>query len=88
VLFPAEFGPACPAWLVLPTTGTPMILVSGDGDEGLVHGMLTVQSSDEDRSFHDAAGRAWRNAYSIKLGRYGQSASSGGMLGVISNMLQ
>lgn len=77
VLFPEEFGGQAQLDGVISSAnaGVPMMLVSGDAVEGIVHGMFTVQAVDEDRSFHTAHGAARRNGYSISLKRYGGSAS-------------
>lgn len=81
VLFPAEFPASMAGIAAAANAGTPLVLVSGDADEGLIHGLFTIQSLDEDRSYHDAAGRAWRNAYTIALRRYAGSASAAGGIG-------
>jgi len=77
VLFPAEFPASLTGLIAAANAGTPLMLVSGDAASGSIHGMFTIQSVDEDRSFHDAAGRAWRNAYTLSLKRYG--GLSGGL---------
>jgi phage protein U len=87
VLFPVEFPASVAGIVAAANSGQPMFLVSGDADEGIIHGRFTVQSIDEDRSFHDAGGRAQRNAYTIKLKRYGSAGRSGGLVGVLSNLL-
>ncbi len=58
VLFPEEFGEQSqPDGIIAASlAGTEMMLVSGDAVEGLICGMFTVQSVQEDMSFHDAAG--------------------------------
>lgn len=73
VLFPAEFPASLQGLIAAAQAGTPLMFVSGDALAGAVHGMFTIQSIDEDRSHHDRAGRAWRNAYSITLKRYGSA---------------
>ena len=79
VLFPAEFPASLAGLAAAANAGTVLMFVSGDADAGLIHGRFTLQSIDEDRSFHDAAGRAWRNAYTLTLKRYGGlSGASGG----------
>lgn len=88
ILFPAEFPASLSGLVAAANAGTPLFLVSGDADEGLIHGQFTVQSIEEDRSFHDHAGRAWRNAYTLVLKRYGSAgAGRGGLMGAISNLL-
>lgn len=51
-------------------SGKPLMLVSGAGSGGVISGYYTVQAINEDRSFHDRAGRPARNAYTIKLRAY------------------
>lgn len=85
VLFPAEFPASVSGIVAAANSGLPLMLVSGDADEGIVHGTFTVQNVDEDRSFHDAAGRAWRNAYTLALKRYGQS-SGGGLASILNSL--
>lgn len=87
VLFPREFPASMSGIVASANAGTPLMLVSGDAAEGLIHGMFTVQSVDEDRSFHDGAGRAWRNAYTISLKRYGSAAGGGGVGSIIPRLL-
>lgn len=77
VLFPAEWAASLTGIIAAANAGEPMFLVSGDADSGTIHGMFTVQSVDEDRSFIDRSGRAWRNAYTLTLKRYGRSAGAG-----------
>jgi uncharacterized protein len=84
---PAEFPASLSGLIGSANAGTPLMLVSGDADSGLVHGMFTIQSIDEDRSFHDAGGRAWRNAYTMTLKRYGQAVAGGSLTDVLSNLL-
>lgn len=78
VLFPVEFGGqgSLDGIIAAASAGVPMMLVSGDDVEGIIHGMFTIQSVDEDRSSHTLHGAARRNAYSISLKRY-----SGGLGG-------
>lgn len=71
VLFPAEFPASLSGITAAAQSGLPMMLVSGDSDLGLIHGMFTVQGIDEDRSHHDGGGRAHRKAYTLTLKRYG-----------------
>ena len=54
--------------------GLPLMLVSGNGGSGVISGFFTIQGIDEDRSLHDHAGRARRNAYTIRLKRYAGAA--------------
>lgn len=72
VLFPEEFGGqgSLDGIIAAAQAGEPMMFVSGDAAEGQIYGYFTIQSVDEDRAFIDRAGRARRNAYSIKLKRY------------------
>lgn len=78
VLFPVELGGqgSLDGIAATASAGVPMMLVSGSEAAGLIHGMFTVQSVDEDRSFHTARGTPMRNAYSITLKRYSESGSS------------
>ncbi|TPK15156.1 phage tail protein [Mesorhizobium sp. B2-5-9] len=87
VIFPREFPATLEGLVGSANAGTPMMFVSGDVDEGLIHGMFTIQSIDEDRGYHDAGGRAWRNAYTITLKRYAGGGDAGGVGGVISKLL-
>ena len=80
VLFPAEWPASLSGIVAAANSGTPMFLVSGDADSGVIHGVFTVQGVDEDRSFHDAAGRAWRNAYALTLKRYARGGIAAGSL--------
>lgn len=77
VLFPAEFGgqASLDGLVAAALAGKKMMFVSGTASAGLIHGWFTVQSVEEDRSFIDASGAARRNAYSIKIKRYGDSSS-------------
>lgn len=77
VLFPAHWPASLGGLIGAANSGAPMMLVSGDADSGTIHGTFTVQSIDEDRSFIDGSGRAWRNAYTLTLKRYGRSRGSG-----------
>ncbi|MCM2434122.1 phage tail protein [Agrobacterium rosae] len=76
VLFPEEFGGQAQldGLIAASLSGTPMMLVTGDAAEGVIHGTFTVQGIDEDRSFINARGAAARNAYSIKLKRQADTA--------------
>lgn len=88
VLFNVEFGgqDSLDGLSAAALSGTPMLYISGSASEGLIHGIFTIQGIDEDRGFHDRFGRAWRNAYSITLKKYGQ-ATAGGGLGLLSGLL-
>jgi phage protein U len=57
--------------------GTEMMLVSGDAMEGVIRGMFTVQSVEEDQSYHDARGAPRRNAYVISLKRSRAETATG-----------
>lgn len=72
VLFPAEFPASLSGLVSAANAGTPLMFVSGDAGQGLIHGMFTIQSIDEDRTHHDRGGRPWRNGYTITLKRYGK----------------
>ncbi|NBN62773.1 phage tail protein [Pannonibacter tanglangensis] len=50
-------------------SGTALMAVSGTAAAGLIAGYYVVEGIDEDRSYHDAAGQARRNAYQIRLRR-------------------
>ncbi|CDZ43108.1 Putative bacteriophage P2 tail protein [Neorhizobium galegae bv. officinalis] len=78
VLFPAEFGgqDSLDGIIASAMSGAPLMLVSGNDAEGVIHGTFTIQSVDEDRSFHDARGQPHRNSYSIALKRYGQGGAT------------
>jgi hypothetical protein len=80
VLFPVEHGGqgSLDGLIAAAKAGVPLMLVSGDDMQGTIHGTYTIQSIDEDRSYHTAFGAPRRNAYSIQLKRYGQSAGGGG----------
>jgi phage protein U len=79
VLFPVEFGGQAQLDGIIAASmaGLPMILVTGDEAQGVIHGTFTVQSVDEDRSYHTLYGAARRNAYVISLKRYGQDDATG-----------
>ena len=62
-------------------SGTPVMLVSGSSAQGVIHGVFTIQTVSEDRSFIDRDGTPRRNAYSIVLKRYGDDMSIGSMAG-------
>lgn len=83
ILFPAEWAASLTGLIGAANSGTPMFLGSGDAASGTIHGMFTVQSIDEDRSFIDASGRAWRNAYTLSLKRYWRSTAAGGGTGIL-----
>lgn len=88
VLFPAELGgqSSLDGIIAAAMSGTPLMLVSGDAVEGSIHGTFTVQSVDEDRSFHTAFGTPRRNAYTITLKRYGGAAAGGSIFAPIINI--
>ena len=78
VLFPEEFGgqSQLDGIIAAQLAGTEMMLVSGDAMEGVIRGMFTVQSVEEDQTYHDAQGRPRRNAYVISLKRIRSDASA------------
>lgn len=80
VIFPLEFGgqSQLDGIISAANSGQAMIFVSGDVNEGRIHGTFTVQSVNEDRSYHDASGDARKNSYNIKLKRYGSGAEVAG----------
>lgn len=84
VLFPEEFGgqTQLDGLISAALSGTPMMLVTGDAAEGLIQGMFTLQSIEEDRSFIDRRGTPRRNAYVLTLKRAGSdtTATAGGLL--------
>ena len=91
VLFPEEFGgqSQLDGIIAASMAGTEMMLVSGDAMEGVIRGMFTVQSVEEDMSFHDASGVARRNAYviSLKRSRADGAAGADGVLDSASSFL-
>lgn len=87
VLFPAEFPASLDGLIAEAKAGTPLMFVSGDAGRGLIHGMFTIQSIDEDRSHHDRGGRPWRNAYSLTLKRYGGGAQGIGAEVFLANLI-
>jgi len=83
VLFPVEYGGqgSLDGIISSANAGLPLMLVSGSSAQGNIHGLFTVQGVEEDRSVMTRDGTPRRNAYSIKLKRYGDSfASAGGGL--------
>lgn len=84
VLFPAEFGgqASLDGLLAAAEAGEPLMFVSGSAALGRIYGYHVVEAIDEDRSSIDAAGRARRNAYQIRLRRHdsGGRASGAGAL--------
>lgn len=92
VIFPVEHGgqDSLDGLIAAAQGGVPMMLVSGDEVQGTIHGTYTVQSIDEDHSYHTAFGAPRRNAYSIQLKRYGQSVggSGGGLLAPILDIFR
>jgi len=77
VLFPEEFGGqgSLDGIIAAANAGAPLMLVSGSEAAGVIHGMFTVQSISEDRSFITGYGSARKNAYSIVLKRYSGDAA-------------
>lgn len=88
VLFPAEYGgqASLDGIIAAAMSGLPLMLVSGDAEEGAIHGLFTIQSVDEDRSDHTNYGAPRKNAYAISLKRYGGQSTSGSILGSIINL--
>ena len=84
VLFPKEFGgqSQLDGIIAASMAGTEMMLVTGDAAQGVIQGMFTVQSVEEDRSYINRRGEAGRNAYSITLKRSGSGTlpSAGGLV--------
>ena len=91
VLFPEEFGgqSQLDGIIAAQLAGTEMMLVSGDAMEGVICGMFTVQSVEEDQTYHDARGAARRNAYviSLKRSRAETTAGAGGAIDSASSFL-
>lgn len=91
VLFPEEFGgqSQLDGIIAAQLAGTEMMLVSGDAMQGVIRGMFTVQSVEEDQSFHNASGVARRNAYviSLKRSRAEAAANAGGVMDRASSLL-
>ena len=91
VLFPEEFGGQSQLDGIISAqlAGTEMMLVSGDAMEGVIRGMFTVQSVEEDQTYHDAKGMPRRNAYVISLKRIRSdaAASAGGIVDRASSLL-
>ncbi len=91
VLFPEEFGgqSQLDGIIAAQLAGTEMMLVSGDAMEGVIRGMFTVQSVEEDQTYHDAKGMPRRNAYVISLKRIPSdaAASAGGIVDRASSLL-
>ena len=88
VLFPEEFGgqSQLDGIAAAAMAGQALMLVSGDAAEGVIHGLYTVQSIDEDRGHHTIYGAARRNAYAITLKRYGSGDS--GTPSTVPSLLQ
>lgn len=76
IIFPIEFGgqSQLDGIISAANSGQSLVFVSGDVNEGRIHGTFTVQSVNEDCSYHDASGDARKNSYNIKLKRYGSGA--------------
>ncbi len=91
VLFPEEFGgqSQLDGIIAASMAGTEMMLVSGDAVEGVIRGMFTVQSVEEDQSYHDARGAPRRNAYviSLKRSRAETAAGAGGVVDSATSFL-
>ncbi|NTG19393.1 phage tail protein [Agrobacterium rhizogenes] len=91
VLFPEEFGgqSQLDGIIAASMAGTEMMLVSGDAMEGVIRGMFTVQSVEEDQSYHDARGAPRRNAYviSLKRSRAETATGAGGVVDSASSFL-
>lgn len=89
VLFPVEFGGqgSLDGIIAAASAGVPLMLVSGDDVEGIIHGTFTVQSVDEDRSYHTLFGGARRNAYSISLKRYNGGLGGGSIGAAVSSLI-
>ena len=91
VLLPEEFGGQSQLDGIISAqlAGTEMMLVSGDAMEGVIRGMFTVQSVEEDQTYHDAKGMPRRNAYVISLKRIRSdaAASAGGIADRASSLL-
>ena len=89
VLFNEEFGGqnSLNGLIASANAGTPLLYISGDATEGLIHGMFTIQNTDETGTFYDRFGRAWRNSYSITMKRHGQAAAGGNTLSLLSGLL-
>lgn len=91
VLFTEEFGgqSQLDGIAAQASAGVPMMLVTGDVAEGVIHGIFTVQGIEEDKSLHNSRGAAARNAYAIKLKRQPDTAplSSGSILDRASSFL-
>lgn len=81
VLFTKEFGGQSQLDGIAASAeaGVPMMLVSGDGVEGEIHGTFAVQGIEEDKSYYDPRAVAARNAYSIKLKRMPDGDGAGGV---------
>lgn len=90
VLFPVELGgqESLDGIIATAKAGIPMMLVSGSEAAGVIHGMFTVQSVDEDRSFHTRRGTPMRNAYSISLKRYSGGITSSSLLTSIVDLFR
>ena len=86
ILFPAEWEANLNGLIAAASARTPMFLVSGDAASGTIHGMFTVQSIEEDLSFIDTSRRAWRNACTLLLKRYGRSTATGDGTGILQGL--
>lgn len=84
VLFPEEFGglSQLDGLKAAALAGEELMLVSGDAAEGVIGGIFTIQSIEEDRSYIDRRGQPRRDAYviSLKRPRSDTSASASGLI--------
>lgn len=72
VLFPAEYGGQASLEGIkrAAEAGEPLMLVTGWQGEGIIRGLHTIQSVDDDRSHINARGTPRKSSYSISLKRY------------------
>jgi phage protein U len=89
VLFPVEFGgqASLDGIVAAATAGIPLMFVSGDAAAGLIHGMYTIQSVNEDRSTHTSYGDAAKNSYDITLKRYDETGADSAISRVLDTLL-
>lgn len=84
VLFPEEFGglSQLDGLKAAALAGEELMLVSGDAAEGVISGIFTIQSIEEDRSYIDHRGQPRRDAYviALKRPRSDTTASAGGLV--------
>lgn len=71
VLFPEEFGglSQLDGLTQAALAGEELMLVSGDAAEGVIGGLFTIQSIEEDRSYIDRRGQPRKDVYTISLKR-------------------